>query len=114
MKPSGEQLRLVLDREVLLFHFDEILTAELPVVTDAANFEALRAPRRVPLDHVVVVEHLVVAHIEPAVVLPAEERDLVLLRLLRRSDDREPAVRDDDVHTLVVPEQARRGQIVQL
>lgn len=55
----------------------------------------------------------VVAHGEPAVVLPAKERDVVLVRFLVRRRDREPAVRDDDVHVLVTAVKRRGGQIVQ-
>ena len=111
---EGEPLDLRFDREALLLHLDKILAAKLRVVPDAADFEALGPALLEPAHDVRVVCHLVVRHVEPAVFLPAKERYLVLRRFHDGSRPRKPAVRDDDVHALVVPEEAAGRQVVHL
>ena len=67
-----EKLRLVFDREALVFHLHEILAAEFSVVPDSADLKAGGAQLFVPAHHVVIVRDGVVGHIQPAVLLPAE------------------------------------------
>ena len=67
-----------------------------------------------PRHHPVVVVGRRVAHLQPPVVLPAEQRDIILVGLFRRCRDGEPAVRDHDVNSLVLPMQTCRRQVVQL
>ena len=108
------RLRLVPDGKVRRLHADVILAAEFAVVSHPAHLETARAHVREPPDHVSVICDLVVCHVQPVVVEPAEQRYLVLLCLYERSRTWEPAVRDDDVHALVVAEQARCGEVMQL
>ena len=109
-----EKLRLILDWESLLLHLHEILTAEFTVMPDAPDLKAFRAALLVPHNHVVVIGHLVIGHVQPAVLQPAEQRDLILLCFNHRGRTREPAVRNDDVYALVVPEQGAGCQVVEL
>ena len=60
-----------------------------------------------------VIRDLVVGHIQPAVLLPTEQRDLILLRLDDGGRPREPCVRNDDVYAFVVAEEATGRQVVQ-
>ena len=101
-----EALDLRFDGEALLLHLDKVLAAEFRVVPDTADFKAFGPALFEPAHNVRVVCNLVVGHIQPAVLLPAKQRYLILRRLDHRGRPREPAVRDDDIHTLVVPKEA--------
>ena len=107
-------LRLVDDLEAGLLHADKVLAAEFSVVTDLPDPEPARLHHLEPAHDRRVVVRRRVAHIEPAVVAPAEQRDVVLLGLLCSGHDREPAVRDHDLDALILPVQARRRQVVEL
>lgn len=84
-------LWLIDDLKTRRFHADEILTAELPVMPDLPDFEPPFPHIHEPVDHVRMVNGWAVAHREPAVVLPTKKRDVVLLRLDMRGDNRKNA-----------------------
>ena len=77
----GKKLRLVLDGESLALHFQVVLSAEFPVMSDPTHFEPLVPAGHVPLDYIAVVEHIVVAEIQPSVIRPSEQGNLILIGL---------------------------------
>ena len=107
-------LRLVDDLKACLFHAGEVFAAEFSVVPDLGDLKAHLPHPHKPRDDLRVVDGLVVTHAQPAVLLPAEQRDVVLLGLDGRGRDREPTVRDNDVDALVHAVQAGRRQVVHL
>ena len=107
-----EILRLVHDGEAGLFHADEILPAELSVMAYLGDAEPGLFHGQEPVDHIGVIVRWRVAHGQPAVIRPAEQRDVVFVGLFRRGRDREPAVRDHDVDALILPMQRGRGEVV--
>ena len=78
----------------------------------------------IPIDDLADIRGRSIAHVEPAVFLPPEQWNLINLCFLTRCHNREPAMRDDDVHidrlsvrALVVVQcsvQATGCQVVQL
>ena len=107
-------LRLVDDGKAGLFHAQEILPAEFAVVADLTDLEAALPHGNEPFDHVGVVIGGRVAHIQPAVIPPAEKGDIVLVGLDAGGDDGEPAVREADVHVLIAAMERGGGEVVQL
>ena len=107
-------LRLIHDAEAGLLHAPEELFAVLPVVGDAGDPEAHCFHALKPQDHGVRVVGGLVDHVQPSVVHPAKEGDVILVSFLVSGHHREPAMRDDDVHALVLPVQHGRCQVVHL
>ena len=95
---SSKQLGLILDPEVGLFHLHKIFSTEFAVVAYPSDLKALVPQVLIPLDHVAVVGHFVIGHIQPAIILPAKQGDLVLVSLDHCSRQREPAMWDDNVY----------------
>ena len=83
-------------------------------MSDPTHFEPLVPAGHVPLDYIAVVEYIVVAEIQPSVIRPSEQGNLILIGLGCRRCPREPAVRNDDVHTPVMAEETGCREIVEL
>ena len=111
---AGKQLGLVLDPKMLPLHFDEVFPAEFSVVADAPELKAPVPQALVPADNVAVVGHRVVAHIQPPVIRPSKQGDLILLGFGHCRRPGEPAVWDQDVHALIVAKHTASRQVVEL
>ena len=79
---------------------------------DLLYLESLLAHLNEPADHITDIDGHAVAHREPAVIFPSEDRDVVFIRFRRGLRDREERVRDADVHALVLAVKACGRQVV--
>src|SRR5690606_9251587 len=75
------ELRRILDSKAGPLHPEEELAAELTVETDLLDLKAPLPHPDEPLDNLFVLGDRAVGHREPAIILPPEERDAVLVRL---------------------------------
>ena len=108
-----EILRLIDDSETRPLHLKEIFAAELSIVPDLADLESILFPGLVPVYDGRRVVGRRVAHIQPAIVPPAEQGNIVLVRLFGCRYDWEPCMCDDDIDPVIVSHQRRRRQVVQ-
>ena len=72
-------LRLVYDLEARFLHSDEIFPAEFAVMAHLLDFKSFFPHVHKPFHHIRVVDSRGVAHGKPAVVLPAKQRNIILL-----------------------------------
>ena len=109
-----EILRLIKDAEAGFLHSDKVLPAELAVVTDSGDFEPALAHLDEPVDYVCMVDRRTVAHGQPSVILPSEQRNVIFVRLSVGDSHREKGVRDYDIHALVVADKGGGSEVMQL
>ena len=101
-------LGLVDNLKANLFHPDEILPAEFPVVAHLANAEPSLAHVHKPPHHIGVVYRGAVTQGKPSIVRPAKQRDVVLVRFDVGRHHREERVSYHNVNSLVVAKEASR------
>ena len=99
---------LVDDLESRRFHPQEILPTELPIMAHLPDFETTLSHVLKPSNHVRVVYSRRVTQRQPPVFCPAEQGNIVLIRLEVGRHHREKSVGDDNIRPLVAAKQGRR------
>ena len=100
-------LWLIDDVEFRLLHTDEILSAEFPVVPNLFDSEPTVTHLNKPVDNICLIYGRGVAQRQQSIVSPTKQRNVILIGLLMRSDDREKCVRYDNINAVIIPVQRR-------
>ena len=92
------QLGLVNHRKTGLLHGGIVGPREFAVMANLADLESGLLPGQKLFDRLRGVHGRLVRHVQPALILPAEQGDTVFVGLLGGCHDGKPAVRDNDKH----------------